>query len=280
MIIDEIYLVNSLVKLIPKGKYTKLVTTGRGGLALMANLAYSLGIEDVDILDKKELYQLIDESTLFIDNIVDSGATLQSVLIDSACLAVRYNTTSWPTYHALTIENEDYIVFPLSQALDEEWRELPFKSFTGLRYWASSLGNIRSDKGPLKKVTIGDYLGANIKDGNQHKLIEIHRLVAIVFLNYPSDGLQVDHKDDNPYNNHISNLQLLSPKNNARKALAKTIHQFTLTGEYIQSFPCVADVRKVISGDISGVFMCARGDQKTAKGFRWSYVLDKENKNA
>lgn len=52
-------------------------------------------------------------------------------------------------------------------------------------------------------------------DGKR-KNLAIHRLVAIAFLNNP-DGLpQVNHKDENPSNNDVSNLEWITPGDNIR----------------------------------------------------------------
>ena len=50
---------------------------------------------------------------------------------------------------------------------------------------------------------------------------------------------------------------------------AKPIMQFTLDGEYIQTFPSVSDAKKYLGkGDI---FACARGITKQAGGYIWKF---------
>lgn len=49
----------------------------------------------------------------------------------------------------------------------------------------------------------------------------VHRLVAFAFIGNPPDDIntwQVDHKDDNPHNNDVRNLQWMIAGDNARKA--------------------------------------------------------------
>ena len=47
----------------------------------------------------------------------------------------------------------------------------------------------------------------------------VHRLVAMAFLDHVPCGhkIVVDHIDNNPFNNHLSNLQLISNRENTTK---------------------------------------------------------------
>ena len=49
-------------------------------------------------------------------------------------------------------------------------------------------------------------------------VVKLHKIVMILKLggNIP-DGLHIDHIDNNPYNNHVDNLQLLNNRDNASK---------------------------------------------------------------
>ena len=53
--------------------------------------------------------------------------------------------------------------------------------------------------------------------GKLGKLKYIHRLVWETFVGNIPEGLDIDHKDSNPSNNNLSNLQLLTPRENNDK---------------------------------------------------------------
>ena len=45
----------------------------------------------------------------------------------------------------------------------------------------------------------------------------LHQLVAMAWMRMPRTGEEIDHKDGNRYNNHHSNLEWVSKRENARR---------------------------------------------------------------
>lgn len=107
---------------------------------------------------------------------------------------------------------------------EEQWKDI--KDFEGL-YQVSNFGNIKSlnynrtKKEKLLKLGIGKdgYNKICLSKNNEKFSKRVHQLVAVVFLNHiPNlDGFIVDHIDDNPLNNKLENLQLITSRENARK---------------------------------------------------------------
>lgn len=69
-----------------------------------------------------------------------------------------------------------------------------------------------------KLVTNGKLVVRLFLD-NKPKTFQIHQLVAMAFLNHTPSGLKivVDHIDNNPLNNKLNNLQLITQRENASK---------------------------------------------------------------
>ena len=88
-------------------------------------------------------------------------------------------------------------------------------------YQVSNYGNVKTlkfDKEKLLKPIIDSqgYLKVNLFKDNKAKTYRVHQLIAMAFLGHTPDGhkLVVDHKDNNPLNNHVDNLQLISQREN------------------------------------------------------------------
>lgn len=53
---------------------------------------------------------------------------------------------------------------------------------------------------------------------------------------------------------------------------AKPIEQYTLDGEYIKTWPCIADARRELNLGRTGITKNLCGDRKTAYGYIWKYA--------
>jgi len=109
----------------------------------------------------------------------------------------------------------------------EEWRDVV--GFEGF-YQVSNLGRIRSVarictdgkevKGQIRKVQGSTYLSIDLwKDGKNFNK-SVHRIVAEAFLPNPSNLPEVNHKDSNPQNNSVDNLEWVTCSENSRHRLA------------------------------------------------------------
>jgi hypothetical protein len=124
----------------------------------------------------------------------------------------------------------------------ETWRDVP--NFEGY-YQVSDLGNVksldrvvnqtgrgaRSLKGKmlaLTKDTKGYRVVCLLKNGDK-KYIRVHQLVAMAFLNHVPCGhkLVVDHKDENKSNNVLSNLRLLTNRENCSPSNSNLTSKYT-----------------------------------------------------
>ncbi len=106
----------------------------------------------------------------------------------------------------------------------ETWKDIP--SYEG-KYQCSDFGNIKSlNYNHTKKeklftpvVNSRGYLCVILwKDGKQ-KGRTVHSIVAQCFLGHSPDkyNVVIDHKDNNPLNNNVDNLQLTTQRHNSSK---------------------------------------------------------------
>lgn len=98
--------------------------------------------------------------------------------------------------------------------MEEIWRDIP--DYEGL-YQASNLGRVRNGKGAILKPHTYSYNHQQVtlyKNKKPHFLI-IARVIWETFVGPIPEGMQVNHIDENPTNNALSNLNLLTPRENS-----------------------------------------------------------------
>lgn len=119
------------------------------------------------------------------------------------------------------------------------------------------------------------YFKFTFKDGDRVERRYIHRIVAETFIGPPpGDGYMVNHKDFNPQNNCVENLEWVTPYENVRYSLDRD--RFRRTEKWISSLKKSLDLKmgKSIVGENSSggkVFYAALNDCKK-DGFQPSCV--------
>lgn len=173
-------------------------------------------------------------------------------------------------------------------------------------YQVSNLGNIRSlnyrQTGKVQVLKLrkdkNGYFRVNLyKDGNRRSY-QIHRLVTTAFLPNPDNLPQVNHKDENPSNNRVENLEWCSAKYNANygtrnqrvaeiergriiseehkmrisEANSIPVAQYTKEGKLIAFFYGTREASRQTGISNTHIADCCRGEAKSAGGFIWKYV--------
>lgn len=142
-------------------------------------------------------------------------------------------------------------------------------------YEVSSEGRIRNVK---TKRTLKTHINRNgyeelvLRKDNKPRNQKVHRLVADSFYDGDHNGLDVNHIDGNKANNHISNLEWCTRKENIAHAfkhgLATSSRSMKVkiveTGETYNSF---RECAKDIGVDPSNIHQYFSGKIKTCKGY-------------
>ena len=126
---------------------------------------------------------------------------------------------------------------PIIADPEQVWKEVDKKStpkdfdFPSDIYYVSTHGNVVSmhsgKPNLLAKIKKGKYLSTTFANKGNKCQARMNRLACITFHDFSEDErkTQVDHKDTNPHNNHIDNLQWLSPQENNQKKETQEVNK-------------------------------------------------------
>jgi hypothetical protein len=169
-----------------------------------------------------------------------------------------------------------------------------WKNIVGFEnYEVSSFGNVRNKKtGRVLKACNhgGYYYNVLSKDGKcvSHS---VHRLVCEAFISNVENKQHVNHKDKNSLNNHINNLEWMTPQENSIHrsfGVKQTTNQNlainridTETNENLETYNSIDDASKWVTSQgltnnvnsaKSSISCSIRGVYKSSFGFKWSKV--------
>jgi hypothetical protein len=152
-------------------------------------------------------------------------------------------------------------------------------------YEISSLGRIKSlyyEKEKILKPSKNNkgYLFIYLYKDKDRKHFYIHRLVAETFIKNPNNSPCVNHKDENPLNNNLENLEWCSHLYNMtygtivkRRSTKKkkAVNQYDKTNNFIKEWESAIDIERVTGIAQGSIIRCCRRKQKTAGGYIWKY---------
>lgn len=137
-------------------------------------------------------------------------------------------------------------------------------------------GRKKKSSNPYKMVTLWN-------DGKQVD-VEVHRLVATAFLDNPLNLPCINHKDGNPQNNNVENLEWCSYSDNAKHSVyvlgknpaqwkAKAVLQKDLDGNIIKEWQSAWEIQRQLGLCQVSISRCCRRQQKSGiyGGYLWDF---------
>lgn len=122
------------------------------------------------------------------------------------------------------------------------------------------------------------YPSVSLTKDNETKCYSIHRLVAIAFIPNPNNLPEVNHKDENPLNNRVENLEWCDRQYNIEYSKAKSIEQY-LNGEKIAEYKSIAYAQQITGISRTAINNALKGWSCTAGGYEWKYGKDERRTN-
>ncbi len=177
---------------------------------------------------------------------------------------------------------------------NEIWKEI--EGYEGI-YQISDMGRVRSlqESGyRIRKQKINKgYAYVTLYKNGAKKTFQIHRLVALAFIDNPEGKPEVNHLDEDKLNNFASNLEWSTSKENANWGTRNTrisehfkAHPPVLaikrrrrilqickeTGEVIATHDSITAVVKEFGFHQGNISSCCAGKRNEANGYRWQYA--------
>lgn len=162
------------------------------------------------------------------------------------------------------------IIFSEKEIQEEVWRD-----FSG--YKVSNLGRIQGKRGKILKGTFCDsgYIAYTIN--NKYWLG--HIIVWEAFNGEKEDGKVLNHINGNKHDNRLSNLELVTHKQNLLKASEETnawdfreVGEFNSEGELLRKFPNASVAARAIGILPSSMRNTIRRKGKCYNGFSYQYL--------
>ena len=168
--------------------------------------------------------------------------------------------------------------------MEEEWRDI--KGYEG-KYQVSNLGRVKSlgnnkskKEKILKHINSCGYSNVNLYKNGKKKPFLVHRLVAMHFIENPNNYSQVNHKDENPTNNRVDNLEWCTHEYNLNYGTRNKRTSESMKGKYKGSknpasrkVQCITTGKKFNTVKEAGEYyfvnkvsitQCCRGNYKSA----------------
>lgn len=172
--------------------------------------------------------------------------------------------------------------------MEEIWKDIP--GFEGL-YQVSNMGRVKSfcksekmgkpDEYILNPTDAENgYANVTLYKSNVRKKFLVHRLVAQAFLPNPNNLPQINHKDENRFNNRVDNLEWCTAKYNNHYGTARIrvsitkgqkICQYLLTGEWIATYASLSIASELTGVPKHSISDCLAGHSLSGRNYVWKY---------
>lgn len=175
-----------------------------------------------------------------------------------------------------------------------------FKDIEGYEglYQINQLGEVKSldriDSGGRKwkgrvlknRRSKNGYMSVSLCKDKKNKSFSVHTLVAKAFIPNPNNYKEINHKDENPSNNNVDNLewcdhkyninygtciQRMSQSNTNNPLISKKVYQYTINGVFIAEYPSTREAARQTGFSKTGISEACRGNFEQLNGYIWKY---------
>lgn len=161
--------------------------------------------------------------------------------------------------------------------------------------WVPAINNENykvSSKGRVRNIKTNTLLRSSLTCGYDKVRLSkngettdwlVHKLVYQSFNNlttFDNKKYCIDHIDGNKKNNNLENLRQITYSENVQEAFynqklnsnIKPVSQFSITGDFIATFPSSREAARQLKLDGSSITKCCKGKLKTTGGYIFHYA--------
>ena len=135
--------------------------------------------------------------------------------------------------------------------------------------------------------TRSGYLRVGLSLNRKVKQFLVHKLVAKAFIPNPKNYPQINHKDENPLNNSVENLEWcdevyncnygtrnsrIGKANLNRIDCSKKVGQYDKLMNLLAVFPSMSEAERQTGIPHNRICMTCKGQYKSAGGYIWKYI--------
>lgn len=178
--------------------------------------------------------------------------------------------------------------------MKEIWKDIPWYEWL---YYASTLGNIKSNVIKKSRMTTDWYLQIGLCKNSIKKTFRTHRLIMLTFK--WQSKLQVNHKNWNKLDNRLVNLEYCTQSENQKHRYrvlwhkpfwwrkppmkwiiwklntnSKKVVQLTRDNILIKVWDCMSDITRETWIDVSNISACCNWKRKTVNNFIFKFYRD------
>jgi NUMOD4 motif/HNH endonuclease len=141
----------------------------------------------------------------------------------------------------------------------EIWKTIPEFEM----YSVSNKGQVRNDlrNRILNLFPVGGYLMVNLSSNGKKKLLYVHRLVGLVFVDNPNMYPEINHKNGKKDDNNSENLEWVTRSENIKHAYAINLMKPMQGESSAMSKLTDADVNKIRELRASGIILRELSDR-------------------
>lgn len=167
------------------------------------------------------------------------------------------------------------------------WKKIIFND-EATNYSVSDDGLIKNDitNKILTQYQQNGYKHCSLSINKKPKKFRVHRLVAEAFIENKDNKPFVNHKDGIRTNNRVTNLEWVTPSENAQHAVdtgltsfkkMKAVIQYNMDGDKMMEFLSIKDAAEQTATCYSKIIECCNRRRRSAGDYQWRYADDKQD---